>query len=456
MLFPLSQGKRRYSLFGFRSMLLIFTAVPAFASTGATPEPPIHPLWILPFGLLLLAIATLPLLAKHFWEKFYGWIAGGFGAVVVGYYLFGLQYTDRLIGTAHEYISFICLIGSLFIVTGGILIHLWKPGRPILNVVLLGIGAVIANLFGTTGASALLIRPFIRVNRGRLKPYHIVFFIFIVSNTGGLLTPIGDPPLFLGYLKGVPFFWLFEHVIWIWLLAVGLLLGIFYLIDARNKGVVPVATPPTGHKSFELLGKHNFWYLAVIILAVLFNHELNQVMLFLPELIQVIAALLSLKTTPKVVHVHNEFSFGPIKEVALLFLGIFATMIPALQYLETNASQLGINTPGMFYWCSGSLSSVLDNAPTYLTFLSAAIGLHGMEVNGLLQQSSTYIYIIAISVGSVFFGANTYIGNGPNFMVKSIAEELGCATPSFFGYIVKYSIPILLPVFALVWWIWFV
>lgn len=486
--------KRSFSLPFLFGGLLFFPTGFAFANTGETTLS-IDPLWILPFGILLASIATLPLLAKHFWEKYYGAVAVGLGLLVVGYYLFGLGNPGQLLITGHEYISFICLIGSLFVVTGGILIRIWRPGTPLVNLAILGIGAVVANLFGTTGASALLIRPFIRVNRGRLKPYHIVFFIFAVSNMGGLLTPVGDPPLFLGYIKGVPFFWLFEHVWYIWLFANGLVLSIFFVIDYRNKDQAPAIVQPKGHQVFEIIGMHNFAFLAMIIVAVLFNSALPP---FVPEAIQVLAAYLAYKTTSKVIRKDNDFSFGPIKEVALLFVGIFATMIPALQYLEGNASQLGIETPGLFYWFSGALSSVLDNAPTYLTFLSAAFGLHGGTVESgyqmhwllgmytnpgmplipgdavvafdqakalptlMAQHASGYfpkpgsmIYVIAISVASVFFGANTYIGNGPNFMVKSIAEELGCETPSFFGYILKYSLPVLIPVFFLVWLIWF-
>ncbi|MDK9701102.1 MAG: sodium:proton antiporter, partial [bacterium] len=477
---------------------LLFSVTSAFAEEAGHAAPEVNPVWILPFVILLASIAVLPLLAKHFWEKYYGAIAIGLGLVVVGYYLFGLNYPIKLLHTGHEYISFICLIGSLFIVSGGVLIHIWKPGTPLLNIALLAVGAIIANIFGTTGASALLIRPFIRINRPRLKPYHIVFFIFIVANCGGLLTPIGDPPLFLGYLKGVPFFWLFEHVLPIWVLTVGLILAVFFVIDSRNKTPMTDDPPPKGHGKFEIEGSHNFIFIVMILLAVLFNSHLP---IFVPEAIQIAAALLSLKFTSKSIYEKNNFSFGPIKEVALLFVGIFATMIPALQYLELHASQLGVDTPGMFYWMSGVLSSVLDNAPTYLTFLSAAFGLHGANLDfsyhmhwilGLYQgvahvepsqligtdtvapfdsvkalpalmvssagqvfpAAKSFMYVMAVSVGAVFFGAVTYIGNGPNFMVKSIADELGCETPSFFGYIAKYSLPILIPIFFVVYLIW--
>lgn len=480
------------------TVLGVFLFSSSFASEG--PISDVNPLWIIPFVTLLLSIAIVPLIHKHFWEKYYPHIAIFLGLITVSYYLFIAKDTIRLLHTGHEYISFISLIGSLFVVTGGILIRVWKPGKPFSNVVLLSIGAVIANLIGTTGASALLIRPFIRINRGRLKPYHIVFFIFIVSNCGGALTPIGDPPLFLGYIKGIPFFWLFEHVWYKWLFVVGLLLLIFYAIDVRNQNQATNEAPPPGHKHFEIEGKRNFIFLLVILLAVLFNKKMP---IFLPEAIQLSAAFLSYRLTPKKIHHDNDFTFHPIKEVALLFVGIFATMIPALQYLELHASQMGIQTPGMFYWMTGILSSFLDNAPTYLTFLSAAFGLHGatidssyhmhwilglysgtehLSANSLIRgdvvlpfsketalstlmvanqageifpKADSNYFVVAISMAAVFFGAMTYIGNGPNFMVKSIADELGCDTPSFFGYLIKYSIPILLPVLFITWLIWY-
>lgn len=475
----------------------LFIALPAFASGDTTSD--INPLWIIPFAVLLLSIAFFPLIHKHFWEKYYPHISIFLGLITISYYLFIAHDTIRLIHTGHEYISFISLIGSLFIVTGGILIRVWKPGKPLTNVGLLAIGAIIANLIGTTGASALLIRPFIRINRGRLKPYHIVFFIFVIANCGGALTPIGDPPLFLGYIKGIPFFWLFEHVWYKWMFVVTLILIIFYVLDVRNKSVASNEEPPRGHKHFEIEGSKNFAFLLVIILAVLFNKQLP---MFVPELIQLGAAFFAFKLTPSKIHHDNDFTFRPIKEVALLFVGIFATMIPALQYLELHASEMGIQTPGMFYWMTGTLSAFLDNAPTYLTFLSASFGLHGATIDSSYQMhwilglytgnehyAAQYLikgdevmdfsknalqslmvsnpsgqlfpkpdsnyFVVAISMAAVFFGAFTYIGNGPNFMVKSIADELGCDTPSFFGYILKYSIPFLLPVLFLTWLIWY-
>jgi Na+/H+ antiporter NhaD/arsenite permease-like protein len=289
-----------------------------------------------------------------------------------------------------------------------------------------------------------------------------VLFIFIVSNTGGALTPIGDPPLFLGYLKGVPFFWLLSkpNVVLAWLLTVGLLLAIFFVMDTLNyrqhKGAV---------ESIEFEGTHNFIWLFVIIGLVLVQkadwlkgYDDKLVTLVIAGLMVAVAAL-SYKFANRDALGENEFSFGPVKEVGFLFVGIFATMVPALDLLEKHAAGLGITTVRQFYWGSGALSSVLDNAPTYLNFLTAAFGLQHRslevpaDVTHFLSHPALSQYIVAVSLGSVFFGANTYIGNGPNFMVKSIAESAGVKCPSFFGYVVKYSLPILLPIFAVVAWL---
>jgi Na+/H+ antiporter NhaD/arsenite permease-like protein len=321
------------------------------------------------------------------------------------------------------------------------------------NTGLLAAGAVVSNLLGTTGASMLLVRPFLRINKARIREYHIVFFIFIVSNMGGALTPIGDPPLFLGYLNGVPFHWTILQVWPIWLLGLMIVLTIFYIMDDvyYRRWVEEKHARPKPSK-VQLLGTQNFIFLVIILVAVFASSPQR-------EIIMISAAAASYRFAKKEALRANEFNFTPIKEVAILFAGIFATMVPALDWLELNADRLGIRTAGHFFWASGILSSFLDNAPTYLNFLSAGMGLHHL-VLGNAQHMETFIaehgkFLLAISVGSVFFGANTYIGNGPNFMVKSIAEHAGVKCPSFFGYIVKYSIPILIPTFALVWFIFF-
>jgi Na+/H+ antiporter NhaD/arsenite permease-like protein len=333
----------------------------------------------------------------------------------------------------------------------------------------------------------------------------VVFFIFIVSNMGGALTPIGDPPLFLGYLRGIPFFWIFERLWLPWLIAVTAVLSIFAVIDWRN---FKKLRPGTRHEAVEegeegeVTGLHNIVYLCMILVAVFITDPP-----FVREGLMILAAAGSYLTTSKEIHTKNHFNFLPIKEVAILFAGIFATMIPALDWLEANAPQLGVKTAGQFYWWTGALSSVLDNAPTYLNFLSAEIGLlvprggaelilglirehgsnflamtagHGPEIRATSETLVQYhfdmvaagtatpeivrisyllavhpIYVEAVSLGAVFFGACTYIGNGPNFMVKSIAEQSHVHCPSFFGYVVRYTLPVLLPVFALIWFLFF-
>ncbi|RPI05387.1 MAG: sodium:proton antiporter, partial [Ignavibacteriae bacterium] len=382
--------------------------------------------------------------------------------------------------TSYEYISFISLIGSLFVVSGGVHLRIRGKSTPLGNVALLSTGAVIANILGTTGASMLLIRPFLRMNNYRIKGYHVVFFIFLVSNIGGALTPIGDPPLFLGFLKGVPFFWIISRVSTIWILTIGMILLIFYIIDVYyfRKESARVKKTAIEIDEPEVSGLHNIVFLFIIIAAVFIE---SPAPLMLREVLMWSAALASYLTTRKEIHEKNDFNFTPLKEVAILFAGIFATMIPALDWLELHAAQIGIVTPGQYFWGSGILSSVLDNAPTYLNFLTAAFGLHGANVDNVqhmncilglttpaiaglpnpLQSgameitSQSWRYVQAISVGAVFFGAVTYIGNGPNFMVKSIAEQSGVPCPSFFGYIVKYSLPILIPIFAYIWYLFF-
>ena len=414
--------------------------------------------WVVPFILLLGSIAVFPLLAKHWWEKNYPYVSLLLGAIVVSHYLFGLKNSEALVHTAHEYFSFIALIGSLFVVAGGIHINVKGEATPPVNCVFLLIGSVLANLLGTTGASMVLVRPWIRMNKYRLTAFHIVFFIFIVSNVGGGLTPIGDPPLFLGYLKGVPFFWVMKNVWQIWFLEIAILLAIFFVLDQKNflKAPREVRLLETAHEEWKFLGAHNVFFLLSILGSVFINDPI-----FLREGLMIAAAVLSYRTTPRDVHESNDFNFGPIKEVAILFLGIFSTMIPALEWLEHHAAQVGIRTAGQFFWASGTLSSVLDNAPTYLNFLSAAIGLFAdpglvtdqQKVFGILQNHAQYLR--AISVGSVFFGAVTYIGNGPNFLVKSIADQSKVKTPTFFGYFLKYSVPVLIPSFGVIWYFFF-
>jgi len=426
------------------------------------------PLWLCaPFALLLALIAVMPLTphkVKHLWERFYPLVAIGLGLLVAAHYVVRIDSGALILGhTMHEYFSFITLIGSLYVVAGGIHIKVKGELTPGGNVVFLLIGAVLANFIGTTGASMVMIRAFIHTNKVRISAYHVVFFIFIVSNCGGALTPIGDPPLFLGYLRGVPFFWLVDHVIVIWAVTIGALLAVFYIIDRRNFMKMPeqlrieIAEPDT----WRFDGGGNILFLAMIIGAVFLPAAY-----FIREAVMLAAAAGSYFTTKDEVHEWNRFTFGPIKEVAYLFVGIFATMMPALGYLEHNGGKLGLTHPREYYVGTGTLSAVLDNAPTYVNFLKLAevnavtsfpeefVDSHGDEramVRTLLDVHPGLV--VAVSLGAVFFGAMTYIGNGPNFMVKSIAEEMGVRVPTFMGYVFRFSLPILLPILLIMGWV---
>ena len=463
-------------------------------------------LWSLaPFIALLAMIAGGPLLFEHWWLKHYSKVAFGLAAITLGYYLFALPHEARqtALHTGLEYVSFITLIGSLYVVSGGIHINVKGEATPHVNVLFLFVGAVIANILGTTGASMLLIRPWLRMNKYRVTAHHVVFFILIISNVGGCLTPIGDPPLFLGYLKGVPFWWVLEHCWPMWLVAIGFLLAVFYVVDRANYLKAPrrvreqLAEPPDRWR-FE--GLFNLGFLALILIAVFVESPP-----FLREGLMLLAALGSWFTTRREIHETNHFNFHPIREVAVLFVGIFVTMMPALDYLQVHANRLGQVGPGFFYWGCGTLSSLLDNAPTYLSFLKAIFGAfvdqatvqqvqalianHGdglavaaepvrntyemlakyfggmlaknmvdsdhIEIAYLIGNVKFNGYLIAISVASVFFGANTYIGNGPNFMVKSIADHQKVRTPGFVSYIVRFTLPVMLPMLVLVWWLFF-
>ena len=452
----------KYIISGF---IALFLSSPTFAAeTNSTIHALPSAYMVLPFIILLIMIATGPLFYHHFWEKQYPKIAVFLGAITISYYLLFLNDVHSVLHTAKEYISFIALLGSLFVASGGILIKVDKKATPIVNSTILLIGAVIANIIGTTGASMLLIRPFIKLNKDRIKPYHIIFFIFIISNVGGALTPIGDPPLFLGFLKGVEFFWVINHVWYIWVPTVLILVGIFFIWDSTNKS-------SNGQNDYsnkiEFKGLKNIFYLFIILISVFIDPaviswvpSLGLLPFGIREIIMVSVIIISYKSADESILKANEFDFEPIKEVAFLFIGIFATMIPALQLIAYEANVYGEQlTPSIFYWSTGSLSAFLDNAPTYLNFLSAEMGKFGLDVNVKNQvvqfQSLRPIYLSAISVASVFFGAMTYIGNGPNFMVKSISERSGIRMPSFFGYFFKFALPILLPIYFLVWLVFY-
>ena len=414
---------------------------------------PPNPWMMLPFALLLGAMAVIPLLAPNWWLRHYAKISFGLGTVALGYYVLILHDAPRVLHTAHDYVSFIVLVGSLFIVSGGIHIGIKGEATPLANAVFLLVGAVLANVLGTTGAAMLLIRPWIRMNQYRVTAYHIVFFIFIVANVGGCLTPIGDPPLFLGYLQGVPFWWVAKNCWPMWAVGIGILLAMFYVVDKINFARAPraVREQETARETWKFDGRANLFFLAVILGAVFVGKPV-----FLREALMLAAAIGSYFTTRKSVHAANHFNFHPIREVAVLFAGIFATMMPALDWLGLHAKELlgASPSPGIFFWGTGRLSTVLDNAPTYLGFLSALHGVTGArEIPELLVQNA--LSVLAISVGAVFFGAATYIGNGPNFMVKAIADREKIPMPGFLGFVFKFTLLFLLPALITIWLLFF-
>ena len=395
--------------------------------------------WVLPFVLMLLAIAILPLALPRWWEsnrhKF--WISLLLGAPVFALYL---QRSPRaLLDTGMEFASFMILLASLYVVSGGVFLAGDLRATPQTNTAFLAVGTVLASLIGTTGASLLLIRPVLTTNRERLHKVHtVVFFIFLVSNIGGSLTPLGDPPLFMGYLEGVPFHWTFRLVPE-WLAVSSVLLLIYFLWDSVMFTREPIAALERDKLLVEplrLAGTPNVAFLVAIILSVAFLRGPAR------EAVMLAAAALSVWITPRELRQANAFTAYPIIEVGALFFGIFLTMIPALDILRERGGALGIRDPWQFFWASGGLSSFLDNTPTYLVFLNLARGLAlPNEVAGV-----SHVVLRAISLGSVFMGANTYIGNAPNFMVRSVAEAGGVRMPSFFGYML-YSVGILIPVF---------
>jgi Na+/H+ antiporter NhaD/arsenite permease-like protein len=402
---------------------------------------------VLPFAAMLLAIAVCPLAVPHWWEsnRNKAIVGGVLGLPVLVLYL--ARDPRVLVRVGEEYVSFIILLAALFMISGGILLRGDLEATPITNTGFLALGSVLASFIGTTGASMLLIRPLLQTNRERTQTKHtVIFFIFLVSNIGGMLTPLGDPPLFLGYLIGVPFAWtfrLFPH----WAFLVGAVLAVYFVWETRAHAREPIAAlrrDRTFVQPLRVFGIENGLYLAGVILCVAFLHEP------LREIGMIALAALSLWRTPTEIRQANGFTYYPIIEVAVLFAGIFLTMIPALQLLKARGGELGVQQPWQFFWMTGSLSSFLDNAPTYLTFLALGQGL-GLkaEVVGVPET-----ILAAISVGAVAMGANSYIGNAPNFMVKSIAEEAKVRMPSFFGYM-AYSCGILVPIFVVATFLFF-
>ena len=436
--------------------------------------------WGLPFAGILLSIALLPLLAPFFWHHHFGKVAAAWAlafllpfAAVFGPAVAGVQLVHAMLA---EYVPFIILLTALFTVSGGIYIRGNLHGSPGLNTSILGVGAILASFMGTTGASMLLIRPLIRANDNRRHVAHVViFFIFIVSNAGGSLTPLGDPPLFLGFLKGVDFFWTLKHIFPETLFLIGALLLLFYMLDwyyyHKREELTP-QDPTPDSRSIGFDGGMNFALLLIVVALVLMSGLWKSSISFnvagtevgLPGLVRdvglVAVTWLSLKLTPAKVHDDNQFGWGPMQEVAKLFAGIFLTIIPVIAMLKAGtqgpfgAVVSAVTRPdgspdvAMYFWITGLLSSFLDNAPTYLVFFNTAGGDPQVLMTTLAPT------LAAISAGAVFMGANSYIGNAPNLMVKAIAEDRGVKMPSFFGYML-WSGCVLIPLFILMTLIWF-
>ncbi len=462
-----------------RAAILLACALPTCAGAAEIDGAALGAVWGLPFAGILLSIALLPLLAPAFWHHHYGKVALGWALAFM--LPFAALYGGAAAGAAlvhaalAEYLPFIILLTALYTVAGGIHIRGNFHGSPGFNAGLMAIGAVLASLMGTTGASMLLIRPLIRANDNRRHVAHVViFFIFIVSNAGGSLTPLGDPPLFLGFLKGVDFFWTAQHILPETLFLLASLLAIFYFIDRHyyNKEGAARSDPTPDTARFGIEGRANLGLLLVVVGLVLMSGTWQPGIVFdvfgtqvgLPQLVRdaglVGVALWSLKITPAGVHERNQFNWAPMQEVAKLFAGIFLTIAPVLAMLKAGAGGafapvVGLVTgadgqpiPAMYFWASGLLSSFLDNAPTYLVFFNLAGG------DPQVLMTTLAPVLVAISAGSVFMGANSYIGNAPNLMVKAIAEDRGVKMPSFFGYM-AWSTAVLLPLFGVmtqIWW----
>ncbi len=419
---------------------------------------------LIPFVLMLGSIAIMPIFAEHFWEsnKNKLIISTILSIPVIIFLLLNNLSHELTHVVVYDYIPFIILLGSLFVITGGIYIDGDLEAKPLTNTIFIAIGAVLASIMGTTGAAMLLIRPILQTNsERRFKVHTVLFFIGVVANCGGLLTPLGDPPLFMMYLRGADFFW-FLSMFKMWFVANGLLLLIYFFVDKfyySKESPENILFDHTRVKPISISGKINFILLVGVVLAVAFINpqtigfiKENPNFAFIREFVLIILSILSLLLTSKKTREQNQFNWHPIEEVAYLFIGIFITMAPVLEYLSSNAEKLGVKTTAQFYYATGLLSSFLDNTPTAVTFYTLAKSLfsHQAATGGTMVAGIPELIMQAISLGAVFFGAMTYIGNGPNFMVKSIAEQQGIEMPHFFAYMYKFSILVLLPVFVLI------
>lgn len=432
------------------------------------------PLWAsIPFVLMLLMIAVCPLIGKleHWWEKNLNKLIVSLilGIPVAIFLIYNGMTHNLMHQLIFDYVPFIILLCALFVITGGIHLKGDIEATPKINTLFLGLGAILASIMGTTGAAMLLIRPVIRTNAERKYKVHtMLFFIAAVANCGGLLTPLGDPPLFMLYLRGVSFTW-FLKLVPAWLFAIVMLLIVYYILDChyyKKENPADIMLDKAMKQPIKLEGKLNFAWLLGVVAAVAFINPgtIPQMgaedapvwIKFLREYALIALIVLSMLTTKKKVREDNKFTWTPIIEVAVLFLGIFATMIPTMIYLSNNASSWGLDSTWQFYYLTGALSSFLDNTPTAIAFYEVGCGLTpdtlaGIDANMIDMANGGFpeLLLKAISIGAVFFGAMTYIGNGPNFMVKSIAEENGIKMPSFFGYIAKFSLTVLLPIYIL-------
>jgi len=472
--------KRYFSILYFAIFSLIIPST-CLAADNSVNLGAVMPIWsILPFAGILLSIALMPLIVPRFWHHHFPKVSAFWATVFALPFLFffgRVAVNEILHIIIIDYIPFILLLWALYTVSGGIYVRGSLKGTPVVNMVILLIGTILASVIGTTGASMLLIRPILRSNAWRVHKVHtIVFFIFLVSNIGGSLTPLGDPPLFLGFLHGVPFFWTM-HILPEMAFASMVLLILYFILDSYYyKKEIKTNAPDTAPEPLRIEGSYNFIFLAGIIVAVLFSGtvKLGEVNILgihqtienlIKDFILIVMGILSLIFTKQAVRKVNEFGWAPILEVAYLFAGIFITIIPALAILKAGEHGAlawlikSVNTPAHYFWAAGSLSSFLDNAPTYLTFFNSALGKFYPGVPEAQAVASLIVekipHLAAISAGAVFMGANTYIGNAPNFMVKSIAEEAGVKMPSFFGYMFKYSIPILVVLFIVITFVFF-
>lgn len=466
-------------------VLLALLMVPAFclaAEGGHHPALPtdLSVIWVLPFACMLLSIALGPLVLPHFWHHHYGKVAmfWGLAFLVPCWMVYGTSVASFLAVETllHEYVPFILLLLALFTVAGGIRLKGSLVGTPLVNTGILLVGTVLASWMGTTGAAMLLIRPLLRANKHRRFQVHqVVFFIFLVANIGGSLTPLGDPPLFLGFLKGVDFFWTTVHLFLKTVLVSVILLAIFYAVDTvlfkKEGSPVPTGAAAGKGEKFGVEGGINF----ILLLAVVANTLISgswkgasfsvlgvplEMQNLVRDVFYIVIAITSWQITDKGCRKRNDFTWEPILEVAKLFVGIFLSMIPAISILKAGESGAlsglihmvmdaqGNPNNAMFFWLTGTLSSFLDNAPTYVVFFNTA----GGDAATLMAEVNT---LVAISAGAVFMGAMTYIGNAPNFMVRAIAMEQGVKMPSFFGYML-WSVGILCPIFALITWIFFI